>query len=516
MGNEKPHYQNNFLRNKGRFITSIIISLGMFFFVSSHISNITTKAFPKTKYDENLFTVSKKGGKLSWLSYTDKKGKFGKRERKQEKISLRSGTKVKPIINAGKNSFVVELSNGQRGTISSSSLRIGDYLVAKKRAKVFDKIDGGVNSDEKIAEGTKAVVLKRVTKGNGLIVDKFIKIKLDDGRVKWSLQPYFKIDNLPNFHGRVPFYSTTEELAKKHIIGKTQKEIEDYYGTAIYVNKTKGKHTIYFQSLTVVKDNENHFTGVFVNFDKKGLGKEIIYLGSGETRWLDMFPYVKKVRDMEMNKYLHWSYVLNFPIIANWQKSIKEWYNGLRKYNWIMGFVVFGFDLILYVLGIILFYTLARIFVNPILQTFAYIRFINRIAIIFDTIIILIVTYAAFVMLVYLEDGFFWVGGLGLLVFFRGVLKNKSILDYNLCPECGTMYAGYNKGSTFAGRTTEVLKEKYRQYTGTSQDGETDYYVEKTRRTTTDTDHYKDHQSCDQCGHSWDVDREDSSTFSIG
>lgn len=511
--NDKPHYQNNFIRNKGRFITSILISIGMFLFAYNHMFNRANKNFPDNTYDENLFTVDKQGGVLNWNSYTEKEGQFSLRKSTKKKMTLKPGTKVKPITNLGKYSFIVELPNGQRGVINSTSLKISNSLVAQEDARIFDKIGGEVETKEKIAEGTKAVVLKRVTKGEGFMADRYVKLKLEDGRVKWSLEPYFKIDNLPKFNGRAYAYSTTKELAEKYIIGKTQKEIEDYYGIALYVDRTKRKHTIYFQGLTIVQDNENHFKGIFIDFDKKGLGSEIVYLGSGESRWMDMFPYVEKVRESELNRFLHWSFLLKFPIIGDWQKSTKDWYNGLRKYNWIMGFVVFGFDLILYVLGIILFYTLARVFVNPILQFFTYIRFINQIAILFNTIIIFVVTYAAFVILVFLEDGFFWVGSLGFLVFFRGMMKNLSNIQYNLCPECGTMYAGFNSGSSYTGRTTSVLREKFRHYTGTSADGKYQYYENRIKKTTTDTDHYLDHQSCDQCGHSWNVDREDSNTY---
>lgn len=482
-----------------RIIFSLLLSFGIlaaFYFLYT-----ANGVHPDFKYDADKFIIDKEGGELKWASFSnsDKSGKI------DQKITLSPGTKVKPIARYGKFFFQIETEGGQRGLIRDISIKMTRYVEAGKKAKIFDQI--GAKEKEIIPPGTKGTVIDRVTKGKGIMADRYIKVRLEDGRIKWASDFSFNIIGLkeiPKLNDKYK-YSTTRAAAESNIIGKPLSEIENRYGLALSIDKIRGQHQAFFKQLVIV-DKEKHFDGILVKFDKNDIAKEIAYTSDGETRWLDSFPYVDKIREYEPGR------IQNF-LQYDRNRFQPQWWNNLRKYNLFTGILCFGVDILVWILGIILFIILTRIIVNPILQLFAFPRILgNGLVSILDTIVIFVAAYLAFILLIFIEDGFFFIGVIFFFTTIGMILRNISNINYNRCPSCHTMYSALGEGSTYTGRTTSVTWGTYDVYKGTSETDTTitTHYEKRSTKTTEDVDHYLDHQMCARCGYNWDVDREES------
>jgi len=328
--------------------------------------------------------------------------------------------------------------------------------------------------------------------------------------MRWALEHDFDLtvsENIPKIHDRF-VYSTTKKTAERFIIGKSQEDIENHYGLALFVDKTKGKHRSFFRHLDIV-DDERHYKGIFVDFDKNGLGKNITYKDRGETRFLDIFPYVEELREYEPNK------IMRF-ILYDRYRFQPQWWNNFRQYNMFTGFLCFGVDVLIWIFSIILFILFSRIVVNPILQLFTFTSVLNNgIVILLSTIVIFVAAYLSFILLIFIEDGFFFIGLIFILVLVAMMLRNKSNIQYNRCPSCHTMYSALGEGSTYTGRTTSVTWGTYNVDKGITGSGSNkiQHIEQRSKKTTEDVDHYLDHRLCASCGYNWDVDREESEEY---
>ncbi len=482
-----------------RILFSIALSAGIL--AGSYYLYNNYRVHPDFTYDAKKFVVDRKGGDLSFLGFTNP----GKGKKTNKKIHLNPGTKVKPIARYGKFFFQVETPDGQRGLIRITELKMSRYVVSVKNCKVFSKV--GAKDKEIIPAGIKATIIDRYEKKVDWMTDRYIKVRLEDGRVKWASNFSFAViglNDIPKINKNYK-YSTTREMAEKYILVKPLPEIENHYGLAFSVAKSGGRYRAFFKHLEVV-DKDKHYVGIIVKFNRKGLAQEIVYTDEGETRWLDAFPFVEKMRAFEpgrMQNYLQYDQFRFQP----------QWWNNFRKYNIFTGILVFALDVLIWILLVAFVIVLSRVLINPILQLFTFPRILNNvIVILLNSIVILVAAYLAFVLLVFLEDGFFFVGIISLLTTVGLLLRNKSNILYNRCPSCHTMYSALGEGSTYTGRTTSVSWGTYDKYKGTTETDTTitKHYERRRTETTEDVDHYLDHRMCARCGYAWDVDREES------
>jgi hypothetical protein len=489
----------------GKIIRSIVFSLAIIA-VFLYMFNFNTYNSPEFEYEKDWF-VTEKGGYLRWKAFISDK----ELPEVKQKIYLKSGTELKPIAEIG-NWLQVETSDGQRGLVKYTLLKGSRYVSANANAKVFFKI--GSNEKDAIAPGTKARVLERTKREGRFGEELYLKIKLEDGSVKWANDYDFHnliYNNIPEIN-QLYNYHTNISMIQKNMIGKSLSEIESQYGTASSVLKVNGKHQAYFRYLIVV-DQKKHHEGILVNLDDNDVAKNIEYTDEGQTRYFDHFPLVNTMRNLEIDKKTGFEFYKNEGIQFQWWENFMD----MNWFTMIIGWIV---KIIILLIVIFLIFSIPRLFVSPIMQLFAFTRFFgNGMVKLINSLIYLAATYLFFVLMIIIMDQWLIPAIGSVLVFVLWWKRHISNISYNRCPYCHTMYSALDEGSTYKGQTENVTWGTYDVYKGSSThySGDTKIttsnYDRRDKKTTEIIDHYLDHRMCARCSYQWDVDRDEKEKY---
>ena len=310
-------YDSVFPNNRRKMIRSIVFSL---LIISGLvlIFNINTFNSPEFEYNKEWFVTVKAGEMLFKVPPVNSEIK--------RKIKLRKRTQLKPIARIGTDWFQVETSDGQRGFVKNTLLSGMRFAVAKENAKVFDKVASGTG--EPFGEGEKVKVLERKKwriYSNDIM---FIKIKIQDGRLKWAREDGFNYPFLgvPDINNSFE-YRVNEKEANKQILGKSINQIEKRYGPATSVLKVRDTIRAYFKYLVVVNGNRN-YKGVSIIIDDSAVGQFIELNDYGKRRVYNYFPLVNILRKFEPNKIFNYTFYNDNIIQFQWWEDFKE-------INWI-------------------------------------------------------------------------------------------------------------------------------------------------------------------------------------
>lgn len=486
-----PRYTGKIIRS---IVYSLVVIIGFFYY-----PNMNRHEAPEFDYTKEWF-VTEKGGYLRWKAFISDK----ELSDVKQKIYLRSGTELKPIAELG-SWLQVETGDGQRGLIKYTLIKGSRYVEAKEKAKVFDKI--GAKKKESIEPGTKARVLERTKRKGRFGEELYLKIKLEDGRVKWANDYNFHkliYKNLPEIK-QLYFYPTNMGMVQKHIIGKSLPEIEGRYGTATSVLNISGKRQAYFRHLTVV-DQKKHYKGILVNLDANDMAQNIEYTKGGRTQFYDHFPLVKQMRDFESKTVFNWTFYVKEPFRIQWWEDFtdKNWFTG------IIGFIV---KIITALLIFFLIFLVPWFVVSPLINIFAFNRFFsNGLVFLFSFLVYATGAYLFFTYMIISMDQWIIPAIATIVVFALWVKLYFTRITYNRCPACNTMYSALDEGSTFTGRSTNVSWDTYDVYKGTTESSTTitKNYERRDKKTTETVDSYLDHRMCALCGYQWDVDRDET------
>ncbi len=486
-----PKYTARIIR---AIIFSLVFMVGIYFYLTQN-----TYKTPEINYEKEWF-VTKKGGYLLWDAFISDKDL----PEVKQKIYLKKGTQLTPIAQIG-NWVQAETENGQRGLLDPLILNGSKYVVAKSGAKVFMKM--GSDKADTIPEGTAGIIIDRHTNKDHVIWTRYLKIKFDDGKIRWAYDHNFKqlmMESLPEIE-QLYYHTTNASMFQKLTIGKQLHEFEKHYGPATSVLKINGKRQAFFRHIYVM-DEGRLYKGVLVNLDDDNVALDIEYITKGWKRTYEIFPLVTTMRDAEIQKggretlYRQPTYKL-------------QWWEDFKDMNWftvIIGWIVW---FILIVTAVFLYFSIPRIIISPIMQIFTYNKvFANGMVILINAIVLLIIYYVFFVFSILMMDQWLIPAVGSVVLYFFWLFRLSKNISYNRCPMCNVMYSALNKGSTHTGTKTNVSWGTYDVYSHTSESSTTitKHYDRRSKKTTETIDSYLDHRMCALCGYNWDVDRDET------
>lgn len=491
--------------NRGKMIRSIIFSLliilGLVF-----ISNYNTFKSPEFEYNKEWFVTNKGGdmflkGSISDVEMPDIK----------QKIYLRKNTQLKPIARIGTEWFQVETKDGQRGFIKNTLLKGMRFAEAKSKVNVFKKV--GDKKYDTITKGTKVTVLEskkwRVYSNTVL----YVKIRLENGRVKWAVDSKFNYPiytDIPDINTSF-FYRTNLDKANENILGKSITEIEKRYGPASSILKVRDTIRAYFKHLVIVNERKNH-KGVAIILNDSLVAQAIEINEYGKGRFYNIFPLVNTIRNFETNKIFNYSFYTDNEIKL-------QWWQDFRDINWITGIIAWIVKWLLRAIIFILIFLIPWAVASPIINSFAFsTRFSNDTLKLYAYLFYLPFSYVFFTFMILIMDQ--WLIPALITLLDLGMWSTFYImnLEYNRCPNCNTMHSALDKGTTFKGQSSSSTWGTYDVDKGTTRKttslGEgrtltttTQHYERREKKTTTTVRRYLDHRTCFRCGYAWDISR---------
>ncbi len=489
-----PKYKEN-------IITALIFSLlgivGIGFLIS-----IDTYKYPEIKYNPEWF-VTTKSTDLLWNTEDPKEDELNIKT----KVHLPKGSKLKPIAQLNKEWFQVESSDGQRGFVPFTILKGADKAKSKKTVWTFKKI-GGKRVDT-IPANTMVKVIGREETKLSYKTEKFLKVKLDDGSVRWVLENNFQtliFDSIPQLNPDYKF-STTEKAIQQNIIGDSLKNIEEKYGPATSYLKTKNTYQAYFKQLHVF-GNKNKYVGLLVILNTNNVADSTRLMHRRGRHFYDKIILIKQLKDLEITRIFNYTFYLdNIPKMQWWQnfKDYSGWFT--RSIAWIIKMGIYSILLIL-------FFSMGRMIAGPFMQIFSYTRFLGNTAVkIVNFVIIILFTYLLYLYAVLVAEQWFFIGILAFGTAYLFYSAHSSTLDYERCPACHTMYAAIDMGTSKDGVSKFSSTAKVNDYVGTtvSYSGNTQintkHYLTRNKRTINTYQNYSDYRSCKTCYHEWTVHR---------
>lgn len=495
-----PKYKRKIIR---AIIFSLVFMIGLYFFLTK-----STYETPEINYEEEWF-VTKKGGYLLWDAFISDK----ELPKVKQKIYLNKGTQLSPIAQIG-NWVQVETEDGQRGLVDPLILNGSKYVVSNPKAKIFREM--GSDKIDTIAAGTTGIIIDHYTNKDQALWDTFLKIKFEDGKIRWAHDYDFKqlmMITLPEIE-QLYYHTTNASMLQKLAMGKQLSEFEKHYGPATSVLKVNGKYQAFFKHIFVMDEGEL-YEGIMVNLDYDNVVLTIEYITNGRERTYENFPLVNVLRDAEIQKGGRHSLYRNEAFKLQWWEDFKD----MNWFTMIIGWIVW---FILLVSAVFLYFSIPRIIITPITQIFTYNKiFTNGKVMLINALVLFIVYYLFFVLSILMMDQWL-VPAIGsvALYFFWFLRLSKNVL-YNRCALCNVMYSALDKGSTFTGRKTNVTWGTWEKDKGTSSyvSGNTKHITHHSEirdtKTTEHVDSYLDHRICTLCGYDWDVDRTETNEHKV-
>lgn len=445
--NYRVHEYNNvtsnlhfFMKFTGSLILSLVTVVLFILFFSFQIFNP-----PEFEYDSEWFTTAK-SGYLTWNS-SDKEDDT---QTFKKKTSLTPGIQLKPIAKQNDYWIQAETPRGQRGFVHYTLLTGASYVEAEDNVIVFNKI--GDNTGDTIATGTKASIINRSTvNNNNNSESNFIKIKFEDGRIRWANDDGFKkliFNEIPSINKKY-YYPTTFDIAEQNIISSSLAEIELHYGISTSYIKGIGKNQAYFGNLTVV-DKKNHYRGIMVNLTKQDTATGFMYTGEPLTRSYDYLPFINIIRKLETSS-LHKSVSSTIEFIKD--KKLEpsrlfgflfyhhsgdnsNWWTRFINNNWFTMTIGWIINAIMFIIVLAIIFSIPRLIVAPIMQLVERIPNLRvRHIKIINYMIFLIATYFFLLIMIIIMDQFFMPALASSLVFIVRwrMYRNKfNVSDNNI------------------------------------------------------------------------------------
>ena len=484
-------------RYKSKVIQAILFSLVFIVGLWLYFSQEVYKA-PDFQYEETWF-VNEKGGYLFWNAFLDEK----EQGQESRKIYVKKGTKLTPIATIG-NWVQVETPDGQRGLIDPLILSGSNYTVSNNpQTKLFKKT--GEDPIDTIGEGISGTIVDRYTNKDRTIWVRYLKIKFDDGKIRWAYKNDFiqpMTNSLPEIE-QLFAHITNLEKVETHFLGKSIDDFEQQYGPALSKLTVGGNSQAYFRHL-IIADGKTHYDGIILNLDDGNSIQEIKYTSKGKKRTYEFFPLVSTFRNAEIQ---------NVERISLYEKNTFEWdwWENFQQKNWFTRIIGWIFWLVRFIIVIILVFSIPKIVIQPLLQVFMFNpRFSNATVTLLIFALLFLVYYPFFILMILLMDQ--WLLPIIACLIFYGFwsFKYSMNIEYNRCPDCKVMYSALDKGSTFTGRKTTKMRGTYDVYKGTTETSTTitKNYERRNKVTTKHVDSYLDHRMCKLCGYKWDVDRD--------
>ena len=344
--------------NRGKMIRSIIFSL-LIILGLVLIFNLNTFKAPEFEYNKEWFVTTKGGNMFLEGSISDTELP----DIKQKKY-LRKNTQLKPIARIGTEWFQVETTDGQRGFVKSTLLKGMRYAEAKSRVIVRKKV--GDKKYDTISKGTKVTVLERKKwrfYSNDVL---FVKIRLENGRIRWAVKEDFKFPickDIPNINTSF-LYRTNLDKANENILGKSISEIEKRYGPASSIIKVKDTLRAYFKYLVIVNERKDH-KGVAIILNDSLVAQAIEIKDYGRKRTYNIFPLVNIIRNFEPNKIFNYSYYTDNEIKLQWWQDFRDGNSTTGIIAWIVKWFLTG-------IIFILIFLIPWAIVSPIINLFAF------------------------------------------------------------------------------------------------------------------------------------------------
>ena len=426
--------------------------MGIGFLVS-----INTYKYPEINYNPEWF-VTTKSTDLLWNTEDPKEDELNIKT----KVRLSKGSKLKPIASVNKKWFQVKTDDGQRGFVPFTVLKGADKAKSKKTVWTFKKI-GGKRVDT-IPAKTLVKVIDREESRMSYKTVKFLKVKLDDGRVRWVLEKNFNtliFDSIPELNPDYNF-STTEKAIQQNVIGDSLKSIEEKYGPATSYIKTKNTYQAYFKQLHVF-GNKNKYVGLLVILNKNNVADSTRLMHRRGRHFYDKILLVQQLKDLEITKIFNYTFYLdNIPKMQWWQ-DFKE-YSG-----WFTQAIAWVIKMGIYAILLFLFFSIGRMIAGPFLQIFTYTKFLGNSAVKFvNFIIISLFTYLLYLYVVLVADQWFFIGILAFSTAYLWYSSLSSTINFDRCPSCHTIYAAIKLGTTEDGISKSTSSEKVDEYVGTT------------------------------------------------
>lgn len=494
--------------NRGKMIRSIIFSLliilGLVF-----IFNYNTFKSPEFEYNKEWFITTKGGNMFLKGSISD-----AELPNIKQKKYLRKNTQLKPIARIGTEWFQVETTDGRRGFVKNTILKGMHYAEAKSKVNVFNKV--GDKKYDTITMGTKVTVLeskKWRVYSNDIF---YVKIRLEDGRVKWAVKKYFKFpiyNDIPDINTSF-FYRTNLDKANENILGKSITEIEKCYGPASSILKVKDTIKAYFKHLVIVNERKN-YKGVAIILNDSLVAQAIEINEYGKGRFYNIFPLINTIRNFEPNKIFNYSFYTDNEIKL-------QWWQDFRDINWITGIIAWIVIWLLRGIIFILIFLIPWATVSPIINLFAFsTRFSNGTLKLYAYLFYLPLSYVFFTFMILIMDQWLIPALITLLDLGIWTTIYISNLEYNRCPNCNTMHSALDKGTTFKGQSSSSTWGTYDVDKGTTRKTvstghkktlttTTHHYERRDKKTTTTVRRYLDHRTCFRCGYEWDISRSET------
>lgn len=417
---------------------------------------------------------------------------------------LANGTQLTPLARQGRWWMQVKTPDGNIGYIYYRNIKGAGQAVAKEKCALYSSYKNKIVSDS-LKPDQPVTILQYFNEGkeeHGNIA----QIKTEDG--KRGYVPYYKL-NLP-FKKDVPeisqkFIYPTTYINIEKAVGDSLPTLEKRYGPVTSIITLKGKTTAFFNQIELIHEGKK-YSGVFFDLDNKGTILNFKLDDTKKVKLYDRLPLADRLKQHELFGLISFSFYKSENNHFAWWDKFKGLHWSTKILGWIIQFFV-GLTLIL------LFFSLPRLIVNPIIISIDNIRFLgNGLVKSLTFLVYIFATYLFFVWIALLMSQFLIPFILCLITFsFWYHLHNKNI-DYNRCPSCHAMNVAISHGSTYQGRSSSVNWGTYDVYKGTTETSTqiTRHYERRSTKTTTYTDHYTDHQECKHCGYNWNVSRDES------
>jgi Tfp pilus assembly protein PilF len=486
-----PNYSSKFIQAFAISAIAIIVLLTVF-----QLQKFKT---PDFNYKPNDWVINQP----TQLVYDAFVGEFEKDVRNP--LPLAPGTPVKPITRVGRYWMQVETSNGNLGYVYYRTLKGATQGIIKETTPLYTHYANKSFSDS-IEKGQKVSILgyeKEAKEQYGHLV----KVRAANG--KTGIVPYYQIflpfkDSVPEVSQTYIYPSSVSNLEKK-AINASLNSLEEKYGPVSSIISSDGKKVAYFRQIQVI-NKDGKYRGVFFTLDAKNNVLAYELNKTKKKKLIDRLPLASKVIALEPFELVQFSFYKT-------ENKHFEWWDHFKSLHWTTKLIGWIIQVVVGLLLILLFFSIPRLLINPIMLLFSHTRLLGNGLVLFINFLIYgYASYIFFIWMALLMNQVFTplLFALPAFLFWWYVYKNK--IRYNRCPQCHTMNIALDKGSSYHGRTKTVSWNTYNEFTGRTETNTQiiNHYQEHKEKTTNYTDHYSDHRECVRCGYNWSVAREES------
>ncbi|MDD3050377.1 MAG: hypothetical protein PHR06_04460 [Candidatus Cloacimonetes bacterium] len=458
---------------------------------------------------------------------------------------LLPGDKVRPISKSRFSGYMyhkywiqVETKNGEIGFIYFTDVKGGRKWVTRQKEPFFSSIDDK-NPSDSLKAGENVTMLDYFIEGNDsrqrgygqiTIASNFSRVRTAGGKIGYiyySTCDYPVIRYLPLIQ-RHFYFPTSKNRFSKEVIGKNLQLVEGRYGPVTSLLKNDGVMKAYLRHVQYYEDNQKK-RGVFLLLDDQRRVTEISTDKNIKSAFVDKLPLAKLIMDIEPFRIIRSSFYAEY---SDSESKFENWFYDFSGKNIFAKILVWGIYSILILLVVLLFFSLPRLLISPVLTLVENAPFLNNGIVMFINTIL--ITFSFYVFMLWLVIASLDISILGLIpstilseflgnisrtfffvlipvlfVYIYHLRRFYKGINYNRCDKCHTMNIAADEGSSYLGQSKNVVWGTYDKLVGRSESSThvTLYYERRLKKTTELTDYFKDHRACIRCGNRWDVSR---------